>query len=74
MPQMQSFLGAFPKLRKATISFMSVRPSVRPSVRMKQLASHWTDFHEILYLRMFGKSVDKLQVSLKPDKNNGYFT
>jgi len=26
---------------------------VCPSVRMEQLGSHWTDFHEILYLRIF---------------------
>jgi len=41
---MYTFLGAFAKLRKATINFVS---SVRPSVRMEQLGSHWTDFHEI---------------------------
>jgi hypothetical protein len=35
-------LGAFAKLRKATISFLT---SVRPFVRMEQLSSHWTDFH-----------------------------
>jgi hypothetical protein len=39
------FLGAFSKLRKAAISFViSVRPL---SVRMEQLGSHCTDFHEI---------------------------
>jgi len=43
-----SFLGALAKFRKETISFvMSVSSSVRPSVHMKQLCSHWTDFHEI---------------------------
>jgi hypothetical protein len=41
-----SLLGVFVKLRKATIGFvMAVCPSVRPSVRMEQLGSHWTDFH-----------------------------
>jgi hypothetical protein len=29
------------------------------SVRMEQLGSHWTDFHEIWYLRIFRKSVGK---------------
>jgi len=49
------FLGAFAKLRKATISFvMSVCLSVRPSVRM-ELGSHRTDFHEIRYLGVFSK-------------------
>jgi len=38
------FLGAFAKLRKATISFVM---SVRLSVLMEQFGSHWTDFHEI---------------------------
>ena len=48
--------------------------SVRPSDRMEQLDSHRTDFHEILYLIIFQKFVEKIQVSLKSDKNNGYFT
>jgi hypothetical protein len=38
------FLGAFAKIRKATISFVM---SVRLSVRTKQMGSRWTDFHEI---------------------------
>ena len=38
------FLGAFAKLRKVTVSFVM---SVCPSVRVKQLGSHWTEFHEI---------------------------
>jgi len=63
-------LGAFAKLRKATSSFVV---SVRLSVGMEKLGSHWTDFHEIWYLRFFRKSVKKIQVSSKPDKNNGYF-
>jgi hypothetical protein len=41
-------LGAFAKLRKATISFvMSVCLSVCPSVRMEQLGFHWTYFYEM---------------------------
>ena len=32
------------------------------------------DFLEILYLSIFRKAVLKIQVSLKSDKNNGYFT
>jgi hypothetical protein len=41
------FLGAFVKLRKATISFvMPVRLSLCPSFRMEQLSSHWKDFSE----------------------------
>jgi hypothetical protein len=41
-------LGAVAKFRKAVISFVI---SVRLSVRMEQLDSYWTDFHEISYLR-----------------------
>jgi hypothetical protein len=44
----KGFLGAFTKLRKATFSFViSVRPSVRISVRMEQLGSRWTDLDDI---------------------------
>ena len=48
--------------------------NVRLSVRMERIGSHWTDFHEIWYLRLGRKYVEKAQVSLKSDKNNGYFT
>jgi hypothetical protein len=34
------FLGGFPELEKATISFAM-------SVRLEQFGSHWTDFEEI---------------------------
>jgi hypothetical protein len=65
-----SFLGASAKLRKATISLvMYVCPSVH-----KELGPYWTDFHEILYLSAFLKSGDKVQFSLKSDKNNWNFT
>jgi hypothetical protein len=37
-----------------------------------QTSSHWTDFHEISYLSNFRKSVEKILVSLKSDKNNEY--
>jgi hypothetical protein len=61
------FLDALAKFRKATLSFMSVRLSVR----MEQLGTHWTDFGEILYLSLIRKPVEKVQVLLKSDKNNG---
>jgi hypothetical protein len=65
----RGFLDAFAELWKASISFMSVF-----FVRSVQLGSHWTDFHEIWYLCIsFRKPVEKIQVSLKLDKNNGYF-
>jgi hypothetical protein len=50
-------------------SCLPVCPSVRPSARMEQLGSHWMDFHKI-----FRQSLEKIQVSLKSDKNNRRFT
>jgi len=47
------FLGAF-TLRKAKTSFDT---SVRPSVSSEQLGSHWTDFSEILYVKIFRLAV-----------------
>ena len=66
-----AILGAFEKWRKTTISFVM---SVCSSVRMEQLGSHWMDFSKIWYLIIFRKSVEKIQVSLRSRKNNGYFT
>ena len=57
------FLGMFAKLRKATVSSVM---SVCPSIRMEELSSHRTDFHEIwhfIYI-FFCRSVEKVQVSL----------
>jgi hypothetical protein len=66
-------LRAFPKSRKSTVSFItSVCPSVCLSVRMEQLGSLWKGFYDIWYKWIFRKSVEKIQVSLKSDKNNGY--
>jgi hypothetical protein len=65
------FLSTFAKLRKATISFVI---SVRLSVCMEQLVSHWKNFNATWYLSVFGKSAENIQVLLKSDKNNGYFT
>jgi hypothetical protein len=69
-PNSPVFLGAFSKLRKAAISLVM---SVRPSVRMEQLGSHWKSFREIWYLRIFRKPVEKTRVSLKPYKNKWCF-
>jgi hypothetical protein len=40
---------------------------------MEQLGSHWTDFDETWYLS-FRVPVEKNQVRLEYDKNNGHFT
>jgi hypothetical protein len=55
-------------MRNATISFVM---SVCLSARMEQLASHWKDFHIIWYLRLSRKSAEKIQVSLRYEKENG---
>ena len=47
--------------------------SVRPSVSIEQLGSHWTNYHEIWHCSTYWKSVQKIQVSFKSDKNNGLF-
>ena len=65
--------------QKVTISIvMFVCPSfcssVHPSFQMKQLCSNWTNFHEICYMNTFRNSVQKIQVSLKSDKDEGCFT
>ena len=65
------FLGALEIEWKATISFVVL---ICPSVCMEQHGSNWKDFHEILYLSIFRKSTEKIQVSLNSDKNNGYCT
>jgi hypothetical protein len=41
------------------------------SASMQQLGSHWTHFYEKLNVIIFRKSVEKIQVLLKSDKNNG---
>jgi hypothetical protein len=48
--------------------------SVRLCVHMEQLSFQRTDLHEILYLRIFRKSIQKIQVSLNSDRNSCYFT
>jgi len=63
-----NILGPFSKLLKETISFiMIVCPHVTTWLR-------WTDFQEIWYLKIFQKSIQKIQVLLISDKNIGYFT
>jgi len=48
--------------------------SICLSVRLEQLGSHWTEFHEIWYLIVSRKSVETVKVALKPTKNNGHLT
>ena len=48
--------------------------SSRLSVRIWQLGSHWTDFHEIWYLSILSNIWGENSKSFRSDKNNGYFT
>jgi hypothetical protein len=64
-------LGLFVQSRTASISFLI---SVRLSVRMYQLGSHWTDFRKILILETFIKICLESPNFLKSDKNFRYFT
>jgi hypothetical protein len=56
----KGFIDASAKLRK-------------PPARMERLDSHWTNFRAIWYLSILRKSVEKIQVLLKSDNNNGSF-
>jgi hypothetical protein len=58
------------ELRNTSISFVT---SVRPSVRMEQHCTQWTDFCKISYYKDFRRSVKKIPVLLKSDKNNWHF-
>jgi hypothetical protein len=53
---------------------MSVCSFVHPPICIENLGSRWMDFYEIRYLRTFRKSVHKIQVSLKFNKNIPCFT
>ena len=59
-----SFLGAPTKLRKAALSH------VCPSAHVEHSCFRWTDFNENCYWNIFRKSVEKIQISLKSEKNN----
>ena len=50
-----TFWGRLRKIPKSDYYFRDGH--LCPSVRMEQLHSHWTDFHEIWYLRIFRESV-----------------
>jgi hypothetical protein len=77
---MPVFWGVFTKLCKTNIRL------IISTFRMEQLRSHsgegreegrgrgGGDFRKILYLWVLRKYVDKIRVSLKSDKNYGYFT
>jgi hypothetical protein len=55
----------FQKMQRTAIKYVCL------SVRVEQRGSHWRDFHEIWYLRIFWKSVEKIQLSLNPTRMTG---
>ena len=68
------FLGLFAELRKATIrSFMSVCLSIRPS-ECNYSVPIGRIFIKFDICIIFFKYIEKIQVSLKSYKYNGYFT
>ena len=50
-----------------------VHLSLSFSVHMEQIGSYWKDFHGIWYWNIFWKFLEKIQVSIKSDKNKVYF-
>jgi hypothetical protein len=65
------FLSAFAKLRKATVSF--VMSACLSDCRHRTIRLPLDGFSWNLIFEYFFKYVEKIQVSLKFDKNNGYF-
>jgi hypothetical protein len=68
-------LGAFTKFYKNFV--MSVRPCVRPSIRMSAWSNSASTGRIFMTLDIWGffrKSVGKIKVKLKSDKNNRYVT
>jgi hypothetical protein len=64
-----TFLGAFAKWRKATVTFvMSVRPHLTTLLPLRGLSRN------LILESIFRSSVGTVRVSFKSDKNNGYFT
>ena len=58
------------EIEKSDYFLHNVCLSVRPPVRIEQFSSQWKNFCEILWLSIFKKSVERIKVSLKSDKNN----
>ena len=66
-----TFLGAFWKLWKCPLASPCMPACPHGTTRPPP---HWMDFHEMWHLSVFLKSVKKIKLSLKSDRNNGSFT
>jgi hypothetical protein len=64
----ETVLGTFDKLEYRILA------SSCPSIRMEQIGSQLTVFHETWYFMIFHKHVGKTPVPLKYDNKNRYFT
>jgi len=62
------------KIAKSDYQLRHVCLSLRPSVRMEQLISHWTDFHEKLIFDYFSKICRENLIWIEIWQNNGHFT
>jgi len=67
--EMPSIFGPFSQFCEKWLSALSCLP-----IRVEQLGFHRTYFHQIWYLSITRESVEKVQIWLKSDKNNKYFT
>ena len=73
--QNKEILCAFAILRRATNRcIMSIHPSSRLFFLTEQLVFHRTAFHEACHLSVFRTIIEKIQVSLKSNSNDWYFT
>ena len=52
----------FIKKRRLFGRVRKIAQKIRPSGRMQQRGSHWTEFDDILYLRFFQKFVENIQL------------
>jgi hypothetical protein len=54
--------------------YQSVGISFRLSAGTEHFGSYYSDYNKILYLTIYLKSVEKIQVPLTSERNKGYFT
>jgi hypothetical protein len=59
--------------RMGNSSLRNICLSVPLSIRIEKFVCDGTDFREAWYFRIFRKIVEKMQVSLKSEKNNECF-
>jgi len=70
------FLDALARFRNVTATLVMFCLFARPPAQMQQLDFHLTARRTVIKRGILSsfKSIEKIQVSLKSDKNNGNFT